>query len=305
VGRPALRNRPFVRGAPDQPTTVCSVVLASDATSPYPEEAMSEITYDPVAAARYESAMARVTRHFIPFLMDAARIGIDQRVLDIATGTGLAAQAALNIVGAGGHVTAADASASMVEQARRRLGQAANVHVCVADGQAMHFRDAAFDAVICSLGLMFFPDPERGLGEFHRVLRPGGHVAVSVLTVPQRSYNGRINVVAARYKPDLHEAIARTFRLGDASRLRGMFAAAGFRDVKTTLEQHDFVLPSFSEYYEPFEAGATSTGEVLRQLPEAARQGVREEVRQSLSDSGGPVTVPVEFLIARSTRPVG
>jgi len=264
---------------------------------------MNEITFDSAAAGRYESAMARVTCHFVPFLLRAARIGIGQRVLDIATGTGLAAQAALSVTGSDGHVTAADASASMVEQARLRLGDAANVDVCIADGQAMRFPDASFDAVICSLGLMFFPAPERGLAEFYRVLRPGGHVAVSVATAPQRSYNGRISVVAARHKPELRNAIERIFHLGDALRLRGMFSTAGFRDIETILEHHDFVLPSFAEYYEPFEAGGSSTGEVLRQLSEATRQAVREEVRQSLGDNGGPVTVPVEFLIARATRP--
>ena len=263
---------------------------------------MSEITYNSAAAGSYEQAMARVTSHFVSFLLRAGRIATGQHVLDIATGTGLAAQAALTIVGPTGYVTAADASASMVEQARVRLGNANNIAVGVAAGQAMHFPDASFDAVLCSLGLMFFPDPGRGLAEFHRVLRPGGHAAVSVLSVPERSYNGRINVVAARHKPDLKNAIGRTFGLGDATRLRGMFAAAGFRDVETTLERHDFVHPSFSEYYEPFEAGGTSTGEVLKQLPEAARRAVREEVRKSLNDNGGPVTIPVEFLIAGGVK---
>src|SRR4051794_5391920 len=109
---------------------------------------MAEITYDAAAAGRYENAMVRVTGHFVPFLLRAAQIGVGQRVLDIATGTGLAAQAAQNIVGRDGHVTAADASISMVEQARLRLGTATNVEVCVADGQAMQFSDASFDAVI-------------------------------------------------------------------------------------------------------------------------------------------------------------
>jgi ubiquinone/menaquinone biosynthesis C-methylase UbiE len=162
---------------------------------------MNEITYDSAAAGGYENAMARVTSYFLPYLLRAARLAEGQRVMDIATGTGLAAQAALTVVGPKGHVTAADTSASMVEQAGLRLGSVPNVDVCIADGQAMRFPEAAFDAVLCSLGLMFFPDPERGLAEFHRVLRPGGHVALSVLTVPQRSYNGRINIVVARHKP--------------------------------------------------------------------------------------------------------
>ena len=265
---------------------------------------MTEITYDSMAAGRYEDAMAEVTGHFVPFLLHAARISRGQRVLDIATGTGLAAQAVQNVVGPDGHVTAADASPSMAEQARLRFGDAANVEVRIADGQAMEFADASFDAVICSLGLMFFPNPERGLAEFYRVLRPGGRVAVSVITVPQQSYNGRINVVAARHKPELRIAIEQTFGLGDASSLRKMFAAAGFRDVETTLEHHAFERPSFSEYYEPFEAGGTSTGDILRQLPKAARQAVREEVRLSLNDNGGPVIIPVEVLIACAAKPV-
>jgi ubiquinone/menaquinone biosynthesis C-methylase UbiE len=46
---------------------------------------------------------------------------------------------------------------------------------------------------------MFFPDPARGLSEFHRVLRRDGRAAVSVTTTPDRSYNGRINVMIARH----------------------------------------------------------------------------------------------------------
>jgi ubiquinone/menaquinone biosynthesis C-methylase UbiE len=61
----------------------------------------------------------------------------------------------------------------MTEKARQRLDQAPNASVSVEDGQALSFSDRSFDAVLCNLGLMFFPDPVRGLSEFRRVLRPG------------------------------------------------------------------------------------------------------------------------------------
>src|ERR1700687_4370117 len=192
-----------------------------------------ELAFKDEAAAEYDRAFAHVTAHFMPFLLRAADIAPGIRVLDIATGTGLSAEAALAAVGPPGHVTAADISPAMVEKARRRLGEAQNVSVSVEDGQRLSFPDESFDAVLCNLGLMFFPDPVRGLSEFRRVLRPGGRAAVSVNTVVERSYNHQINVIIARYLPSLADAVTRTFALAEASKLRSLFDAAGFADFAT------------------------------------------------------------------------
>jgi ubiquinone/menaquinone biosynthesis C-methylase UbiE len=129
----------------------------------------------------------------MPFLVRAAHLALGLHVLDIATGTGLSADPALAAVGPTGHVTAADLSPTMAEKARERLGKAPNVLVSVEDGQALSFPDRSFDAVLCNLGLLFFPDPVRGLSEFRRVLRPGGRAAVLVNTVVERSYGARVD----------------------------------------------------------------------------------------------------------------
>jgi ubiquinone/menaquinone biosynthesis C-methylase UbiE len=261
-----------------------------------------ELTFKYEAAAEYDRAFAHVTAHFMPFLLRAAHLAPGLRVLDIATGTGLSAEAALAAVGPTGHVTAADLSPAMAEKARERLGKAPNVSVLVEDGQALSFPGRSFDAVLCNLGLMFFPDPVRGLSEFRRVLRPGGRAVVSVNTVVERSYNHQINVIIARHVPSLAEAVTRTFALGEASRLKFLFREAGFVDIEIDTVKHTFVLPSFDAYYGPFERGGASTGQALAALPEEIRRAVREEVRRDLADTGGPIEAEAEYRIASGRR---
>src|SRR3984957_7805229 len=78
------------------------------------------------AAAESDRAFAPVTAYFMPFLLRAAHIARGMRVLDIATGTGLSAEAALAAVGPSGQVMAADVSPAMTKKARERLGKAPN-----------------------------------------------------------------------------------------------------------------------------------------------------------------------------------
>jgi ubiquinone/menaquinone biosynthesis C-methylase UbiE len=261
-----------------------------------------ELTFNDEAAAEYDRAFAHVTAWLMPFLLRAAHVAPGLRVLDVATGTGLSAEAALAAVGPTGHLTAADISPAMVAKARERLGNAPNASISVEDGQALPFTAESFDAVLCNLGLMFFPDPVRGLSEFRRVLRPGGRAVVSVNTTVERSYNHQVNVIISRYVPSLAEAVARTFALSEAAKLRSLFNEAGFADFDTNTVRHTFILPSFDAYYGPFERGGASTGQALATLSKEERHAVREEVRRELADTGGSVAVEAEYRIASGRR---
>jgi len=174
-----------------------------------------ELAYRDEAAAGYDRAFAHVSSRFVPPLLRAAHLAPGMRVLDVAAGTGLVAEAALAVVGPTGHVTATDISPAMLARARERLGGAPNTTVAVEDGQALPFPDGSFDAVVCGLGLMFFPDPARGLSGFRRVLRHGGHAAASVTASVEGAYNGLISLAIARRAPSLmDEAAVRRFDFG-------------------------------------------------------------------------------------------
>ena len=149
---------------------------------------------------------------------------------------------------------------------------------------------------------MFFPEPALGLSEFCRVLRPWGRAAVSVNTVPERSYNHQINVILTRYVPALAEAVTRTFSLSKASRLEQLFREGGFSQIETCAVKHTFVLPSFDAYYGPFERGGASTGQALAALPEEIRRAVRDEVRRDFGNTSGLIEVEVEYRIAAGRR---
>ena len=130
-------------------------------------------------ASGYDEMFAQVTRSFIPALLRAARITAGHRVLDVATGTGAAAEAVAKIVGPAGEVCAGDVSSTMLDVARRNLKDTA-IKLELFDGHALPYPQDRFDRVICQMGLQFFDDPARGLAEFHRVLAPEGWAAVSV-----------------------------------------------------------------------------------------------------------------------------
>ncbi len=263
---------------------------------------MAELQFRDTAAAGYDRAVGHITRQLIPPLLRAARLAPGMRVLDIATGTGIAAETAAEVVGPSGQVVAADVSPAMVERARERLGGLPNVAFAVEDGQHLALPDESFDAVLCNMGLMYFPDPARGLAEFRRVLRPGGRAVVSNNTTPERSLISRVLVIIGRHVPSKAAEAARLFSLGDEGHLRALFGAAGFEDVETATETLRIEFPSFDAYFGGVEQGAGNVGQEYMALPEQVRRAVREEARLDVGDTGGPIEIEVTVRFGSGRR---
>jgi ubiquinone/menaquinone biosynthesis C-methylase UbiE len=198
-------------------------------------------------------------------------------------------------------VIGADISTAMLGATRDRLNQPLFLPVA-ADGQALPFRDGSFDAVICQLGLQFFPDPARGLAEFRRVLRSGSCAAVCVISTADRAPMwGILADVLSRFLPEQRNILQLSFALADVKRLEGLLAGAGFRDIRVERATHSDTFDSFQDYWDPIEAGTGSQPQAYLSLSEEDRRSVREEVRDRLSqfESDGRLLMSVELLIGR------
>jgi ubiquinone/menaquinone biosynthesis C-methylase UbiE len=252
-----------------------------------------------VDASAYDRWTGRWSRLFVPSVLAAAAVEQGCRVLDVSTGTGEAAQMALRVVGAVGLVIGADISPAMLWAARARLQELTFLPV-VADGQLLPFSDASFDAVVCQLGLQFFPDPTLGLKEFRRVLRKGGRAAVCVISTPDRAPMwGNLADVLSRFLPELRNVLFLSFALHDPDRLEAIFHSAGFHDIRVERATREGSFESFSDYWEPIEAGTGSMPQAYLRLADEERRAVRKEVRSRLSrfESNGKLRMSVEMLI--------
>lgn len=160
-------------------------------------------------------------------------------VLDVAAGPG---NVAVELVARGAeHVTALDLSYNMLAEGARRGHE--RISWVNGDAQALPFPDATFDAVTISFGLRNVPDPKLAVGEFARVLRPGGRVVVCEFAAPTAPW---FRAVYQRYLVGLLPQLARVISSSPAAyryladsilawpdrrELADWLAAAGFSEV--------------------------------------------------------------------------
>jgi SAM-dependent methyltransferase len=116
-------------------------------------------------------------------LLDLAAAAPGERVLDVACGTGVVARGAAARVGPDGAVTGTDLNQEMVSFAEATASTSdlpAPIRWYVADAAELPVPDESFDLACCQQGLQFFDDQPAVVRELHRVLVPGGRVALAV-----------------------------------------------------------------------------------------------------------------------------
>lgn len=221
-------------------------------------------------------------------LLRAAEIAPGSRVLDVAAGSGDQTLDIASRLGPDGHVLATDLSPAILalaaENARRNGFR--NVETRIADGENLDVPEASFDAAICRLGLMFFPDPLKGLREMHRALKPGGRACTLVFASAEQNPCVAILLsTALRHAgrpPRDPDQPGGPLSLGKPGRIDELFEAAGFSAVSTVRISAPFRLSSVADYLDFVRSSASPIVDLLSRLDPSAQRAAWADIEGQL-----------------------
>jgi SAM-dependent methyltransferase len=172
-------------------------------------------------------------------------------VLDVATGRGASLFPVSEIVGDAGRVIGIDLAPMMVSETSADISLMAvrNATVLRMDAEHLAFRDATFDYLICGFAVFLFPQPDRTLSEWRRVLRPGGKVGISVAGRGDERWRWYEELLIA-YHHAHHFPLSPGGGLREPEDIEVALTTAGFIDIQVIVEEREFIYGTEREWWE-------------------------------------------------------
>ncbi len=239
-------------------------------------------SYDSWAGGQHERVAAR--------LVDVAAPQKGEQVLDVGTGTGLVAHLVAPRVSPGS-VIGIDLSDNMLALARSKKSK--NVQFLGMAAERLIFKPETFDLVTMGDALAYVSDPTDALAEAHRVLRPGGRLAVSnqrrsLSTRAQDLFFQGLAPLARRHYLSLPRYTSERSRFGEPNVLPGLLGGAGFEVTRITEMVTGGKTRDAKEWTDLMAGAGPLPYTLIRALGPRYRDELEAEVESAMESLGDP-----------------
>jgi SAM-dependent methyltransferase len=176
--------------------------------------------------------------------------GSPSKVLELAAGTGIVTRMLRDALPASAHLLATDLNPPMLEVAQKKFNAGEKIVFQPADATALQFEDAAFDAIACQFGVMFFPDKDKSYREAYRVLSPGGRYIFNVWDAFEYNPFARIahETIGRFLPPDVPGFYRVPFGYHQIDPVKVSLLAAGFDEVSASVVGLQKTIPRAVEF---------------------------------------------------------
>ena len=170
-------------------------------------------------------------------VLDRLELRGDETIVDAGCGSGRVTELLLERL-PDGHVIALDGSSSMIEAARERLGDHANIEFAVMDLLELDLGDRQVDGVISTATFHWITDHARLFEELHAIIRPGGQLVAqcggkgNIAKVLEQAYA----LMAEPEWSPFFEGYVDPHRFADAPETETLLGAAGFVEATCWLQ---------------------------------------------------------------------
>lgn len=217
-----------------------------------------------------------------------------ERILDVATGTGITARACAR---RGARVTGIDIAAGLLDAARA-LSDGLAIDYRQGDAEALPLADGSFDAVVSTFGVMFVGRPEAAARELARVCRPGGRLALATWTT-----DGAIAAMFGVMRPYMAALPpVSPFEWGRRERLEELLGDAF--DLTIATETSHYVETGGEAAWNTFVAGYGPTRTLAASLDEERRAALKRDFvdfHEKYREGQG-IHVPRTFVLTLGVR---
>lgn len=212
-------------------------------------------------------------------LVAAAELKPGERVLDVACGTGLIARLAAKQVGSNGFVAGLDVNSGMLAVARSLEANPSAIKWYETSAEAIPLEDAAFDVVLCQMGLQFVTKKAQALKEMRRVLRRGGRLLLNLPGPMPPLFAELASSLGACVGPKASGFVNVVFSLHDRNELHDLMVEAGFESVEIEKTEKRLALPEPREFLRQY-VGSTPLAPHIDQASDSQRKALADDVEK-------------------------